>query len=292
MSRIVCAVIGLAIAAGPAFAQDPAAEKPRPGTAEAVIHALRQPAGLDGDTISEATLAEILQKLSEHHGVRFLILDDHFRAEGVVDIRNTKPSLPANDLKGLTLHQFLTRVFDHLGAAYLVKGGRIEVVTCACAERLTGAAAEDGLGGTQQRVLTTPLVSVVLKQKPLKDVLEEVAEQYDLNVVICPRVEQVLETPITARLLNVPADQILDRLVVPCDLRAVQQGNTFLITTREHALELFQEQMEIERQTIELARLALELEWLRAGLYLNGGETWADPHTVYPAPAPRQVDGG
>src|SRR5262245_49057533 len=106
--RIVWAfVAGLALTAGPAFAQNPAtppadAEKPKPGTVDAVLYALKQPAGFDAKNINDVSLMEILEKLSKHHGIAFVVMEEHFKAEGIPDIKETKPKLAVTELKNVT----------------------------------------------------------------------------------------------------------------------------------------------------------------------------------------------
>jgi hypothetical protein len=60
-------------------------------------------------------------------------------------------------------------------------------------------------------------------------------------------------------MLNVPADKALELLAVQCDLRVLRKGNTFLITSRDHANDLFNERQERERQKIETERLRGEI---------------------------------
>jgi hypothetical protein len=86
-------------------------------------------------------------------------------------------------------------------------------------------------------------------------VVEELADEYELSVVISPKVGEAMDAPVNARLLNVPSDQLLDRVVVGSDLRVVRRGNTFLITTPEQAKELLAERLERARQLGELQRL-------------------------------------
>jgi hypothetical protein len=217
---------------------------PKPATAEAIIHALGQPANFAGNP-NDFSLIDILQALNKQHGLPFVIQNEFFRAGNINDIARDKPALIATDLKGLTVHQFLTVTLGSLKAAYLINNGRIEIVPF----RYADAVARPGRAGAAQfDDRPTPLLSIIVKQKPLKDVVASVVEKQDLSVVVSPKVGDAMDALVTARLLNVPADQILDRLVVACDLRAVRRGETFLITTAEHAKQLAAEQLEQERQ--------------------------------------------
>jgi hypothetical protein len=96
---------------------------------------------------------------------------------------------------------------------------------------------------------------MIFKDKPLNEALAELAEEYDVTVVVSPQSGDGRMGFVSARLLNVPADRALDLLAIQCDLRIVRKGNAFLVTSRDHANDLFGEKMERERQQIELARL-------------------------------------
>jgi hypothetical protein len=248
--------IAMAFATGTANGADP--EKPKPGTAEEVIHALRQPVKFEGGNINDMPLMEILTKLTKQHGIPFVINEDSFKAEMFAgDIREACPKLITTQLKEMSLHKFLLTIFDTIPAAYLVKGGSIEIVAVSRAVDVTGS--EKGYGDYEYPRVAPPLVSVVIRGKPLREVLDSIAEDYDLSLVISPKAGKAMDELITARLLNTPADKALDVLAVQCDLRLVRRNKTLLITSAEHARELAKEDAEKERQRIELKRLRLSL---------------------------------
>ena len=95
-------------------------------------------------------------------------------------------------------------------------------------------------------------MSAVIKEKPLNEAVALLAERYDLTVVVSPQAGDAKTGFVTARILNVPAADALELLAVQSDLRVVRKGTAFLITSRDHANELFGEKMEKERQKIEL----------------------------------------
>lgn len=98
-------------------------------------------------------------------------------------------------------------------------------------------------------------VTVMVKEKPFNEVIEKLAEEYDLSVVIAPQSGDARSGFVTARLKNVPVEDALELLAVQCDLRVIRKGNAFLITNRDHANDLFNEKLERERQLIELKQL-------------------------------------
>jgi hypothetical protein len=241
--------VGLALAA-PAPAQDPP-KKADP--TEALLERLFAEVQLDPNTnINDIPLYELLQSLSKRYAVTFVISEEAFKATGVQDIKEKRPNLAATQLRGLPMHHFLATTLDSVGATYLIKGGAIEIVPPVHAAKVTKAATtqtEDG-----RTALVEPLVSAVFKEKPLNGAVALLAERYDLTVVVSPQAGDGRVALVTARLLNVPADKALDLLAVQNDLRVVRKGNTFLITSRDHANELFSEQLKQQRAKIELEK--------------------------------------
>lgn len=258
MSRLVLLVTGcaLALTAAPALAaEEVKAPAKKPDPTERLL-ALLADAEIDlGDkNTNETPLFELLGFLSKSHGVTFVVLEEQFKAEGQPNIREEKPKFAATQLRGQSLHQFLNTALESLGATYLVKNGTIEIVPTRHAAKVTKSAIESEDEGGRPR-LKEPLVSAVIKEKPLNEAVAKIAEMYDLNVVVAPQAGDAKTGFVTARLLNVPADKAVELLAVQCDLRVVRKGNAFLITNRDQASELFGEKLERERQKIELEKL-------------------------------------
>jgi type II secretory pathway component GspD/PulD (secretin) len=208
---------------------------------------------LDDSFINDMPLFELLQKLSKRYGVNFVIADEHFKAAGVNDSRDQKPNVAATQMRGMTLHQFLTTVLDSMGATYLVKESAIEIVPLTYAAKFakTTVKEDKGVG----KMLAEPLVSLIVKEKPLNEAVALLARRYELNVVISPQSGVARTEFVTARLLNVTADKALELLALQCDLCVVRKGNVYLITSRDHANEMFNKKLERERQLIELEKL-------------------------------------
>jgi type II secretory pathway component HofQ len=250
-TRLLMALaMALALGAGPALAADPPAKKA--DAIEALLELLfEQEVKLDDNlSINEVPLDELLSKLSKRYAVTFVIQTEHFVAEMYPgDIREAKAvKLSATNLRGMKMHQFLTTVLESMGATYIVKGNTIEIVPPGYAAKLAKSEGDD------PRQPPLPLVSLVVKEKPLNEAVALLAERYDLTVVVAPQAGDAKTGFVTARMLNVPAAQALDLLAVQSDLRVVRKGNTFLVTSRDHANELFAEKLEKERQKIELAK--------------------------------------
>ncbi len=235
----------------PAFAVDPPPAK-LANPAEDILDSLFKPVAVV-DGINDLPLIELVQRLSKQHGIGFLINEACFKAVGISDFKEMKPNLANSLLRGISLHQFLTLTLHSMGATYIVKGQYIEIVTPAYAAKVTKSALTEHDDG--RKALAEPLVSVILKEKPLNEAVALIAERYDLTVVVLPQSGDARMGFVTARLLNIPADKALELLALQCDLRVVRKGNAFLITSRDHANEMFNEKLERERQVIEVQKL-------------------------------------
>jgi hypothetical protein len=252
-SRFLMALVaGLAFCASPALAADPVpAQKPDP--TEAVLNILfKQEVALGDVNINDIPLFELLGKLTADYKLAVTINEECFKAAQVGDIKEAKPRVAATQLRGLTLHQFLTLTLESMGATYIIKGNRIEIVTPEYAAKLAKAATTENVEG--RKSLAEPLVSAIIKEKPLNEAVAMIAERYDLTVIVSPQSGDARTGFVTARLLNVPADKAFELLALQADLRVVRKGNAFLITSRDHANDMFGEKLERERQLIELKK--------------------------------------
>ncbi len=210
---------------------------------------------LGDKNVNDIPLFELLQDFSKRFGLTFTINEEAFKQVGSPNVKEEKPNVAATRLRDVTVRQFLNVILDGMGATYLLRNGVIEIVPVHHAARVTRALLAEG-GDESGRVrLAEPLVSVIFKEKPLNEAVAKVAEMYDLTVVVAPQAGDARTGFVTARLLNVPADQALELLAVQCDLRVARRGAAFLITTRDHANDLFEEKWERERKQIELQKL-------------------------------------
>lgn len=250
--RFLTAFVAVALCASPALAADPPAKKPDP--AESVLDTLfGQEVTVGQENINDIPLFELLEKLSKRHALTFVINEEAFKAAGMPDVKERKPNLAATNVRGLQLHQFLALIGESMGTTYLVRKSVIEIVPVSYAAKVAKAQTEQGEDGAVR--LVEPLVCAVFKEKPLNEAVALLAERYDLNVVVTPQAGDAKTGFVTARLLNMPADKALEMLAVQSDLRVVRKGNGYLITSRDHANEMFNEKLERTRQMIELENL-------------------------------------
>ena len=90
---------------------------------------------LPNANVKEIPLLELLQQLGKAHDLTFAINDQSFKAAGMVDVKDTTPNVTALQVRGHTVHQFLSTILGSIGATYMIKGKTIEIVTPAYAAR-------------------------------------------------------------------------------------------------------------------------------------------------------------
>jgi hypothetical protein len=251
---LACAVFGLVLAAGPVTADDP--PKPKPGTTDHILAALRQPVSFE--RVEEHTLGEILDHLSEKYDLTFTISDETFKAANEQNPRQVRPGTLPNRVKGMTLHRFLSLALEGVKGTYLVRKGYIEIIQIEFAAKETQNALRDDRDYPHFLRLKEPLVSAAYKEKPLNEALADLAEEYDLTVVVSPQAGDARMGFVNARLLNLPADKAVELLALQADLRVVRRGTAYLVTSKDHADAMAGEKIEKERQQIELG-------WMRKG---------------------------
>jgi hypothetical protein len=243
----IALALALGISAGSAIAQNQALRKSDP-VAE-LLTKLRKPVNLDRN--EGLSLNDLLTQLGDKCGVTALIDESAFKTRD--DLANPgKQMIKVPLIRGMALTSALPHILGQIDATFLVCKDHIEIVpiTFAAKETKNVASSEDD---TPVR-LAQPLVSMIFKEKPLNEAIAELAEEYNLTVIVSPQSGDARTGFVTARLLNTPADKALELLALQCDLRIVRKANTFLITSRDHANDLFNERMEHERAKIDLEK--------------------------------------
>jgi type II secretory pathway component GspD/PulD (secretin) len=215
---------------------------------------LSQEVALPRGNLNDIPLLELLSSLSAKHALTFVINEERFKEVDVPNIKEEKPRLATTQLNGLRLHQFLRVTLDSMGATYLIRNNTIEIVPTQYAAKVTQATLQPTDNKDARTQLSEPLVSFVVKEKPLNEAVEQIAKLYDLTVVVSPQSGDARMGFVSARLLNMPADKALELLTLQADLRVVRRGAAFLITSKDHANEIFGEELEKERQKIELQK--------------------------------------
>ena len=79
--------------------------------------------------------------------------------------------------------------------------------------------------------LKLPLVCIDAKERPLSAVLEDLRRVYGVNIVTNPSAKDLMKTPVTMRLLNVPIDtalQVLSDKINEGSWKVIRKGNVFI----------------------------------------------------------------
>lgn len=217
-------------------------KKAPPDPTAQLLAKLRQPLVLKGD---ELPLAEFAVQVEKATGIGVVVNDAAFRQDGEApDNLTVQPPRFKGDAATVLRLALATR-----GATYLVRRSHIEFVPIAVARREARLPEADKNG---EPLHPYPLVSAVVRERPLTDALADLAADHDLTVLVSPQVGDQKSAFVTARLLNVPADQAVELLALQADLRVVRRGTAFLVTSKEHADNLFSERMDREQRRAEL----------------------------------------
>jgi hypothetical protein len=223
---------------------EPKARPPAPagGAARVVTVLHNEPISLGETDLQTAPLTDVLRQLAKQYDITFVIDNSAFeQPAAVADAKAT--NLSAARLDGLTLGRFLSVYLRGLSVAdvtYLVRDYGIEITSREKAQHQAGLVeavqaadeSDEPAAGVRARARQTlPLVSVVAEDRPLGEVLTELARAYDLNLVVDrPARNQAAEAAVSARLLNVPADTALELLAEQVGLEVIRKGNTFRLT--------------------------------------------------------------
>lgn len=182
-------------------------------------------------SLKDVPLRSVKDQLEKQLNFKIVVREDLFNLMDNADpILERKFKLDSN-LNGLPLETFLRVALPDIHATFLVRKHYIEITTWQAAS----ANFDDPLDPT---IRDTPLVSAVVNEKPIDDVLSQLADRYGFTVIIAIQVAQDAKTPVSARLMNVPFGTALDVLAMNAGLKVVRRDNTFIVTTVEHKNEL------------------------------------------------------
>ncbi len=222
----------------------------KPDQTESLLSRLRKP--MDLAQIEKISLYDFSNLFEEKLGATILINESAFRTiDPNGNPRGMEIKVP--QFKGMSPMTILSHILGQLDATYLVFKDHLEIVPIEFAAKETKNIKTTDDDGQPVR-MAQPLVSMIFKEKPLNDAVAEIAEEYNLTVIVAPQSGDARTGFVTARLLNTPADKALELLALQCDLRIVKKANAFMITSRDHANDMFNEQMERDRTKIEIER--------------------------------------
>jgi hypothetical protein len=226
------------------------AQQKKDPTAE-ILAKLRSPCDLN--VAGTIPLGELTELIGKRHEIPVIVNNTAYQnlvGEAPTDSAIKLPKAA----KGLPLSTVLKTALAEKGSTYLVRRTHIEIVPIGAAAKEAKIPASDEDGFTH---LTQPLISAIYKEKPLNEALADLAEENDLTIVVAPQAGDNKIGFVSARLLNVPADKAIELIAVQADLRVVKKANGYLITSGDHAAELFNEEIERKQKKLELERPAV-----------------------------------
>jgi RNA polymerase sigma factor (sigma-70 family) len=217
----------------PAKAEAPPAAAPAAPlrTALEVRDRLARLVDFNGVDDPQTHLQEVLDELGKRYDLKFDVNEPAFRDDGVDDILGLLPAqqhpLPA--LKQVPLQTVLRKVLGRLPsyATYVVRGGLVEITT---EQRL-----HHEFWPKDHRGPYFPLVTAAFVKRPLREALQELATKNDCSIVLDERVGDKQEAPVTATLVNAPADTAAQALADAAGLRVVVRGTVLYVTTADAA---------------------------------------------------------
>jgi hypothetical protein len=178
----------------------------------------------------EASLKEVLSYLQDQAGVTFVLnelalsnagpgMQEVALAAGPEDQRVRPPKLAA-----IRLSRVLTLVTKQIGAAWVVRPDYVEITSPQ--ERLREGVYRDNLTNTDVGEPDTtradiPLVCLSVKNRPLADVLTELANHYERAILVAPQAGEKARAAVSAEFLNVPFDTTVLMLADMADLKVV-----------------------------------------------------------------------
>lgn len=198
---------------------------------------LRQPLKLNQE-LDGMQLKDLIAFVEKDHKLKFIVDENAFKSAGEASILDKKLTIKQS-VGGLRVGKALSIMLSSIAAAYIVHKDHIGIVPVPEREsvvRVTG----------------------VYKERPLNEVLAEIADDCDVTILVAPQSGDARMTFINSRLLNVPLESAIELLAVQADLRVVKRKGAYLVTGKDHANEMNEE-------THNTAMRKIELESLRAG---------------------------
>lgn len=248
---LTVAAVGAAWVGAPFLSADDNKKGPADPTAE-LLSKLRQPLALPGK--GAMPLAAFAAEVEKALGIGVVVNEEAFGGgAGAAEDDDGTPVRPVR-FKGASAATVLRSTLAKKNATYLVRRDHIEIVPAEYARR-QARQSEPQNPETGEAFAAFPLVSAVVKERPLNEALAEIAADYDLTVVVAPQAGDARTTFVTARLLNVPADRAIDLLATQADLRVERRGAAFLVTSKEHREGMFNERMDREQRKIEVENM-------------------------------------
>jgi hypothetical protein len=211
------------------LAQDKGQEEPKKCelTAAQIRAALNKKASLDFESTS---LAEAVAHLRAKTKIPFTLDTPLVNNLGLIDGGNNNLQAPTFVLKGsnVSVRAALRKMLEPYNLGFAIVGDSVYIST------------EEQAAYRQ----FTQRVNVDAQATPLTRVLQQLADETGVNVLIDQRVEKQAERAISAQFDDVPVDSAVRLVSEVANLKAMQVDNVLLITTPENAAKIRQEEAE------------------------------------------------
>lgn len=172
-------------------------------------------------------------------------------AEGAIACNADERPVKLAKLTNVRLDTVLNLLTEQVNAKFLVYPDHIKIVPTAFWLYESAVLQHDPLGLTQgdETPFLTPLdmqktkpltkrgvVNASFKNKPLNEIIDEIAEATGANVALAPLVPaQTRQGALTVRFTNVPVDAAVRTLCEMTELGVIEDANVLLVTTSERA---------------------------------------------------------
>ena len=235
------AAAALFVALGAALAQPP-----KPADKPDIPKLLATRVGVDK---FDGTFGDAVKLLAEKYELPVVVHprlgeDDAFQACGA----------PANDqnvtlpkLASVRLDTVVKLLAEQVKGKFLMYPDYVKIVPAAFAEYESGVLAagtdpaDQPLLAPEDLVRTKPLIKRALvnasfKNKPLDEVLGEIAEATGANIAVSPQLPaDVRQAPVTVRFANTPVDAAVRTLCEMTGAGVIEDANVLLVTTTDRA---------------------------------------------------------
>jgi RNA polymerase sigma factor (sigma-70 family) len=241
-------------------------------TARQLRQLLKAPAGLE-KPMENTTLRDALNHLSNKFDVTIRIDPAAFARYGIEQpfkLYEQQVSLPI--VRGLTFGEALRDLLSQVNPentvrglpTYVVKGSQIVIVPAFLTPYAGAVGAERVVGDRpilntdiiEEQYLGEP-VSIDYQEKPLADVLRDLADMTGANIVLDNRQNDTGKTPITVTLQQVRLYKALQVIADMADLQPVALHNVYYVTRPDNAKRLEKREFPQPEEPVPPAGLAV-----------------------------------
>ena len=201
--------------------------------------------------LENAALREVLEFLNDQYQLNILVESNFDNAGGAMartekdqdrravnlKVKLAEPTvldsqITLKKVRNLRLTTVLNMICHQINATYLIYSDHISLVPISTATELIRGQDQDG---NLPQKLMLPLVTMKIQGKALAQVLSDLSDRTDTSILLAPQAAEKAKATITAKLQNIPLDTAIEMLAEMGELKMVQKGNSYLVTTSEKA---------------------------------------------------------